>query len=110
MKAKDLLNQLVEGPHDALRHHVTGAIERGEKQAIVGRPGDGGYPKDHSDGSDPRTREPKTKYPELDEIALDLSDTMAGMINKAVQRVQSRMPYKAQYTLEKVIEELKKRV
>lgn len=23
-------------PHDALRHHVTGAIERGEAEAIIG--------------------------------------------------------------------------
>lgn len=50
------------------------------------------------------------KYPELNEIAEDISDTTCVLINKMAQRVRSEMPYKAQYVLEKVIQRLSETV
>lgn len=53
---------------------------------------------------------PKSKYPELDEIALDLADHVSISIARVVKQIKSKMPYKNQYVLEKLIEELKERV
>lgn len=53
---------------------------------------------------------PRSKYPELDEIAMKVADAACAEINLRVAHVQSAMPYKAQYALEKVIRILQGRV
>lgn len=53
---------------------------------------------------------PDKKYPELDSIAKDMADDVYTSIGKRTTKVDSEMPYKAQYVLEKIIENLKKMV
>lgn len=50
------------------------------------------------------------KYPELDELAMRLAVQVCRKINVSVQSVESKMPYKAQYVLEELIEILKRSV
>jgi len=51
-----------------------------------------------------------SKYPELDNIAKEVERITVREINKRVELVESTMPYKAQYVLEKLIEFLEKDV
>lgn len=51
-----------------------------------------------------------SKYPELDAIASEIARYVAMKINFETKDVTSKMPYKAQYVLEKVIEDLQERV
>jgi hypothetical protein len=48
--------------------------------------------------------------PELDAIAKRLAVAVCGQINTSVKHVESKMPYKAQYTLEVLIELLQQAV
>ena len=50
------------------------------------------------------------KYPELDEIADKITIVTGIIIDRFVHDVQSSMPYKEQYVLEKVIQFLQARV
>jgi hypothetical protein len=50
------------------------------------------------------------QYPELDKLASDLAHVVSKEINKRVRSVESKMPYKAQYVLENLIEHLKEMV
>jgi hypothetical protein len=50
------------------------------------------------------------KYPELDAIADKLAYDTAMKINKAVENVKSKMPYKSQYVLEELIKMLQAKV
>lgn len=52
----------------------------------------------------------KTRYPELKTIAESIADATIKAINAAVQRVESEMPYKAQWVLEETIKILESRV
>ena len=49
-------------------------------------------------------------YPELDGIARSVVNDVARSINRGVSATLSKMPYKAQYVLEKVIELLQEKV
>ena len=51
-----------------------------------------------------------TAYTELDGIARSIANDVARNINRGVAATLSKMPYKAQYVLEKVIEMLQERV
>lgn len=51
-----------------------------------------------------------SKYPELDEKAKCIAAYTIDTINIVAPKIESKMIYKAQYLLEKIIEELKKRV
>jgi hypothetical protein len=52
-----------------------------------------------------------TKYPVLDKIAMEVANAACITINeRIVTVVKSKMPYKAQYTLEQVIKILEERV
>ena len=51
-----------------------------------------------------------TAYPELDGIARTVANDVARDINRGVSSTLSKMPYKAQYVLEKTIEMLQERV
>jgi len=47
----------------------------------------------------------ESKYPELEKIAMEIAKETASRINELpVHEIQSAMPYKRQYILEKVIE------
>ena len=48
----------------------------------------------------------KKQYPELDEIARDVAQEIGRMINGSVVKIESEMPYKAQYVLEEIIRHL----
>jgi len=50
------------------------------------------------------------KYPELDEYVDLLSDDICILINRISLKVESKMPYKAQYLLEEIIKQLQERV
>jgi len=50
------------------------------------------------------------EYPELDEVAIRIADSVAKEINKVAPGIESEMPYKAQYILEEVIKDLQERV
>ena len=50
------------------------------------------------------------KYPELDKIATDITQTTVTLCNLLTAQVKSEMPYKAQYVLEEVIKKLQERV
>lgn len=50
------------------------------------------------------------KYPELRKIADRIAEKTAVMINTEIQKVSSKMPYKAQWVLEEVIRDLESRV
>ena len=50
------------------------------------------------------------KYPELNQIARQVANETCKAINAAVPGVESKMPYKAQWVLEEVIEILQARV
>ena len=50
------------------------------------------------------------KYPELDSIAENVANNACILINRLTRDAQSDTPYKAQYTLEEVIEVLQSRV
>ncbi len=53
---------------------------------------------------------PIEKYPELDALADKLAYDTAMKINKSVEGVKSKMPYKAQYVLEQLIKMLQAKV
>jgi hypothetical protein len=53
---------------------------------------------------------PIEKFPELDAIADKLAYDTAMKINKSVEGVKSKMPYKAQYVLEQLIKMLQAKV
>ena len=46
------------------------------------------------------------KYPELDEIAKEMSNDIFAKINAKTWQIKSEMPYKAQYVLEEIIKRL----
>ena len=46
------------------------------------------------------------KYPELDEIATEIALVTVSEINNMTKNIKSEMPYKAQYVLEMVIQQL----
>jgi hypothetical protein len=50
------------------------------------------------------------KYPELEMIARRLADDCSAAINRNTAGVVSEMPYRAQYTLERIIRILESRV
>lgn len=50
------------------------------------------------------------KYPELDAISYKLFNYVINEINKQVKNIESEMPYKAQYVLEKLIYKLEQSV
>lgn len=50
------------------------------------------------------------KYPELDEIATEIACDVAAKCNSKTRNIKSEMPYKAQYVLEMVIQNLEKLV
>jgi hypothetical protein len=52
----------------------------------------------------------KKGYPELDAIAERVASAACRNINEGINGVESEMPYRAQYVLEKTIELLQKRV
>ena len=56
------------------------------------------YKKEYVDG--------QKQYPELDEIARDIAQEIGRMINGSVVKIESEMPYKAQYVLEEIIRHL----
>lgn len=60
------------------------------------------YKKEYVQGSE--------QFPELDKLALELAHHVAKEINKRVKGVESKMPYKAQYVLEELIEHLQEMV
>jgi hypothetical protein len=49
-------------------------------------------------------------YPELEKLAHKIADNTSHEINKKIRNIKSEMPYKAKYTLERVIEILQERV
>lgn len=51
-----------------------------------------------------------TKYPELDKLAREIAIDVGDEINKQAPKVKSKMPYKEQYILEKIIEILQEAV
>lgn len=51
-----------------------------------------------------------SNYLELDKLAMQIADKTSIEINKRTRNIKSNMMYKAQYTLEKVIEILESRV
>ena len=55
-------------------------------------------------------QELNNKYPELREVAKDITKEVAIMINRKVVNVESEMPYKYQWVLEQVIQNLQKLV
>lgn len=55
-------------------------------------------------------QELNNKYPELREIAKDITKEVVTRINSKVVDVQSEMPYKYQWVLEQVIQNLEKLV
>jgi len=57
-----------------------------------------------------KKKEVVKEYPELFSIVAELRNKIAVDINTKVLKVQSSMPYKAQYVLEELIKELKKMV
>jgi hypothetical protein len=50
------------------------------------------------------------KYPELDEIATEIANTVLAQCNSKTKGVKSEMPYKAQYVLEMIIQKLEAQV
>lgn len=50
------------------------------------------------------------KYPELDKIAKIYADEIYTEIGKRTSKIDSKMPYKAQYVLEELIKHLEKAV
>jgi hypothetical protein len=50
------------------------------------------------------------KYPELIEIVEEITTIVANEINERTAKVESKMPYKAQWVLEELIEQLKEMV
>ena len=54
--------------------------------------------------------EKNSEYPELDEIAKEITVEVAKIINARVKNVESKMPYKAQYVLEELIKNLEELV
>jgi len=52
----------------------------------------------------------KEQYPELYDAAVEISKETARQINAAAQRIESKMPYKAQAILEEVIKILESKV
>lgn len=56
------------------------------------------------------SQELNNKYPELREIAKDITKEVVTRINSKVVDVQSEMPYKYQWVLEQVIQNLEKLV
>jgi len=51
-----------------------------------------------------------SKYPNLDKLAAQLADELCRKINDQAPKIESEMPYKAQYTLEEIIKILEARV
>lgn len=49
-------------------------------------------------------------YPALDRLARELADELCRAINTKALKVKSKMPYKAQYVLEGIIQILEERV
>jgi len=49
----------------------------------------------------------QSRYPELYSISEEVAQQVLKEINQRVQSVESKMPYKAQWTLEELIEILK---
>jgi hypothetical protein len=50
------------------------------------------------------------KYPELDKIAEGISRSVLIACNRETKDVESKMPYKAQYVLEMIIQKLEAHV
>jgi hypothetical protein len=48
----------------------------------------------------------KSKYPELDKIANEITIEVVKLINDKALKVESKMPYRAQYVLEQIIKNL----
>jgi hypothetical protein len=58
---------------------------------------------------DPRTPSGK-QYPELQEVAERLANEVCRQINAEARKIESKMPYKAQFILEEMIKILEDRV
>jgi hypothetical protein len=50
------------------------------------------------------------QYPELDRIAKEIADDVLKRIDRVVEPIKSKMPYKTQYVLEEIIERLEAQV
>lgn len=50
------------------------------------------------------------EYPEFRELIKEIADKVCDEINLKTPKIKSKMPYKAQYTLEEVIKVLESRV
>jgi len=50
------------------------------------------------------------KYPELDDLAKNLSDEILYLINVTTKDTKSKFPYKTHYVLEEVVKLLQERI
>lgn len=50
------------------------------------------------------------RYPEFKKLVSKIAEQVAVTINKEAKKIQSEMPYKCQFVLEEVIQNLEKRV
>jgi hypothetical protein len=51
-----------------------------------------------------------SKYPELDDAAYEILEIVVPLINKKANQTESKMPYKAQYILEQLIDSMQQLV